>query len=286
MILKFVKSIDDYLNITNEIRKNQQLSWFRGHEKVEYRLLPSLYREFRILGDEFKNKDGKFHRKSDAIMKNDLSAVEKFKCHYKRIYGKSDLSFVEYLYLMQLYDIPTRLLDFSTDELVALYFSLSTTGVNQTSNNPDDEIEEFIENRGYLGNGACVFSIDPIWTNKKAAITDDIIDMKDATYETLNKIDLPFCIGTSNNNERIIAQKGVFVLFGYVYHPHDYYEILSDKTYKIFVPNSCKEKMFLELKERFNISHSTIFPDMKGISLEIKDEIEEKYKNDCSKIFN
>ncbi|MNQ92001.1 hypothetical protein D3C85_1074040 [compost metagenome] len=70
----------------------------------------------------------------------------------------------------------------------------------------------------------------------------------------------------------------MFVYFGTEVHPLDYYEIQNKNILKIIIPNSKRESIKRELKKRFNIYHSTVYPDMKGITLEISEIMNKKYK--------
>lgn len=185
---------------------------------------------------------------------------------------------------MQHYDIPTRLLDFSKNNLIALYFSLSKK--NASMKNIDDEIEDFIDNNGYSVNGSSVYLIDPYYTNQQSINEEIIYDLGYSNFESLKKIDLPLCINTDFYDARLLAQEGVFVFFGSYYNSYEYYQILKNNIYKIFIPNSIRNEMFEELKLNYNTTHSTIFPDMKGIAIEIIDEIEKEYCKSCDRVFH
>jgi hypothetical protein len=183
---------------------------------------------------------------------------------------------------MQHYGIPTRLLDFTKDELIALYFSVSK--FNNNCKNIDEEINDFYINDSFTNCGSSVFCIDPILTNEKSIILENkVIDLQKYNFESLGHIDTPVCIETKNPDKRILAQKGVFVFFGFWVNPYDYYDILNKYTYKIYIPNTCRNQMLFDLKNRYSISHSTVFPDIEGIVMEIKDEMQEKYEKDCAK---
>lgn len=225
-------------------------------------------------------------------MKSDLAAIDKFIEYYQKFYPEKckDYNLIDYLYIMQHYDIPTRLLDFSTDSLIALYFAVSTAHVKKNvQGDVEKEIEDFLTYKGDSESGASVHIIDPAYVNEKTSrfenISDEILDIENINLEILSQIDCPLCIKTENRDLRIVKQKGVFMLFGYFYKSYEQYEIFNSRTTKIFIPNSCRLAIKEELKERFKISHSFVYPDIKGISLEIIDNIEEKYHLDCKNVF-
>lgn len=296
MNLRVAKSIDEYLSIVSEIKadiKNEV--WFRGQSNASHYLLPSLFREKATIGLEYSGSTNYKYRKSDAIMKSDFSALEKFILEYDKLLKPSKkLNKVDYLYLMQHYDIPTRLLDFSRDELIALYFSLSKKVKSDIT--IEEEIDDFYSEggnlindyteSGYSNNGSCIYLISPHYTNLKSNNNETVYDLSLTDFETLKRIDLPICIKTDFDDSRLVAQKGVFVFFGIMYNYYEYYNILKQNIYKIFIPNSVRNEMFEELKSKYHITHSKVFPDMKGVSLEIIDEIEKKYIDDCNRVFN
>jgi hypothetical protein len=292
MNLKVAKNINEYKTIIDDLKSTSQNIWYRGMSKSTYSLTPSLFREKRMIGLEYSGREinGKYYRKSDAIMKSDLYAIDEFIKHYKMYYPEKCINFnmIDFLYIMQHYDIPTRLLDFSKDELIALYFSVSSD-INESSISCEDEINDFYENKGYTDKGSSIHCIDPIFTNENTNmfynIKDEILNIDNIDKKSLTNILLPLCIETSNNDSRINAQKGVFMIFGSDYLAYDKYEVFANRTTKIFIPNSCRSAIRKELKEGFDIYHATVYPDIKGIALEIIEQIESKYRNDCNAIF-
>ncbi|EGQ9313367.1 FRG domain-containing protein [Vibrio vulnificus] len=82
-----------------------QTIWFRGQGDYAYKLLPSLFRQGKEFGVKF----------------NEPAMFQEFKrrSHEK---SKNHNNTYDWLTLMQHYGLPTRLLDWSTNLLVALYF--------------------------------------------------------------------------------------------------------------------------------------------------------------------
>lgn len=71
MKLKVIKSIEEYFNVIEDIKKEKKVNWFRGVSKASHRLIPSLYREKSVVGLDHSGKsfEGIFLRKSSAIIK-------------------------------------------------------------------------------------------------------------------------------------------------------------------------------------------------------------------------
>lgn len=101
--ITYIESVSDFLNDIKGIRnKSGYTLFYRGHSDKNYELKPSIYRDERFI----KNED-KIYRETIAKVPYDFN-------------GKSS---IESLALMQHYGVPTRILDLTTNALVALYFA-------------------------------------------------------------------------------------------------------------------------------------------------------------------
>ena len=287
--LKIARNVDEYLEIIKSTKILGRI-WFRGMSKANRQLTPTLFREKRQIGLEFSGgsaKNGEYYRKSQAVMKSDFGVLKKFKQEYDKLYPEKSKSFnlIDYLFVMQHYDIPTRLLDFSEDELIALYFSVSKDIISKE--NPSIQESEFLSNRfGNTDKGSSIHCIDPVFSNNKSYGVNKVSNFDNINdIDTLYGLDFPVCIRTDNNDKRIIAQKGVFMLYGREYPNYDSRDIFIPNITKIFIPNHYRKGIKEELKQKYNIQHTTVYPDLKGIANEIIEDIELKYKNDCEEIF-
>lgn len=103
-----VKSVADFIVKITKIGKIHKSIFFRGHSDESFELVPSIYRK------NDKNQDFLFIENEDKI--------------YREIIAKSPTEFngkktIEALALMQHYGVPTRVLDLTTNALIALYFA-------------------------------------------------------------------------------------------------------------------------------------------------------------------
>lgn len=103
----YIKNVSDFLKEINEIGKEEnkikeKTLFYRGHSDQTYELKPSIYRDERFI----ENED-KIYRETIAKVPYDFN-------------GKNT---IESLVLMQHYGVPTRILDLTTNPLIALYFA-------------------------------------------------------------------------------------------------------------------------------------------------------------------
>jgi len=105
-------AIDSIAKFISELRKiNRRGSgeiFFRGHSDKEYKLEPSIYRNKKLISNEH-NLFKEFILRTPSDFLNEKSALEK-------------------LVKMQHYGLPTRLLDITSNPLVALFFACYEKG--------------------------------------------------------------------------------------------------------------------------------------------------------------
>lgn len=234
--------------------------WFRGCCSSQDKLAPGAYREIGRSANKYdpaieKRLITRFRQRSIPFLDHPLSDND-----------------WDTLFLMQHYGIPTRLLDWTENPFIALYFA--AMGESDAASVP---YRRFRKN-------ACVWALDPIKWNRqslaKQSYEGDILapgDEETKAYRPASDFSgaHPLCIYGSHNSRRIVAQRGVFTVFGQGNRP------MESLHLKPLFSDSCLVK--IELNKRFlptiresllsyGITESTIFPDLAGLAQELKRE--------------
>ncbi len=249
--MKKIKSLSEYCSAINEIQNKWKLfdttmnMWYRGQSNTNYRLLPKIYRN-QIIGSEFERE-----------------MVRDFKLYSQQFIDSKVSTDIESLFIMQHYGMPTRLLDWTESSLVALYFCVKenqskSDGVVWTMN-------PWILNSNILDVSRYV----PSYSSE--ILKNYIINIDSENFERTVTAKTPLAFRPLRNNQRIIAQKGMFVIFGNESKDLEEINSLRDESFlnKIIVDKNYKKKI---LKELFysGISESVIFPDIEGLCKEIE----------------
>jgi len=259
-------SLSDYLSIVEEYQKSTDtVIWFRGASKMTHNLTPSLFRhpkietvsEFNAL--EFKTMN-RFRQRSIPYHSRDL---------------KDDW---EALFYMQHYGVPTRLLDWTENPLIGLFFALIG------SSPPSRAYRIGAAKRS----NAAVWMLNPDIWNQTAL---QHVSFKDGPLPVghellggyapggiaIDKISHPVAMLGSHNSPRIVAQRGVFVMFGT--GRTSMQELVRKGRFPkealirmVFPPNKAFELRNSLLNQ--GITESTVFPDLEGLAQETKRHFE------------
>jgi hypothetical protein len=213
---------------------NPDILWFRGHGNIDHYLLPSLLRYANGL-DKEQELFHKFQRFSERL---NLSRKGEW----------------ETLFDMQHYYIPTRLLDWTETLGIALYFAVYS---NKRQGNKHD---------------AAIYLLDPVGMNKvsgKSNILRLPYDTKDFSYPDIYWHKKPFAatapiaVEPLFQNERIMAQRGMFTVF------HDDIDPIEKKfpkeIKKVRLPLDAipAAEEFLKIA---SIDEFSVFPDLSGLA--------------------
>lgn len=247
-------SLKDFVEIIDSMSFDQRVPrWFRGVGKSTYALVPSLYRHPTV-------------RTTPELLDIEVKMIARFKERAFPYLNSSSLTTWEYLFLMQHHGVPTRLLDWTENPFIALYFSL----VSAVQCGPIDT-------------SAAVWVLSPtIWNEKVFEHTSykggplSVTDKRISRYDPsdMDSIpEMPAAIFGIHNSPRIIAQRGVFTIFGSSLEPMEglfvHKSFSKDGLVKIEIPSD-KINAILERLFSTGYTESMIYPGLDGLALENK----------------
>jgi len=220
--------------------------WYRGQADKSWTLLPGYLRSSKSLSEG--------------------TLISRFRQSAALLTERFPRESFDWLFLMQHYGVPTRLLDWTESPLIALYFAL-----NDPSHSKDTD--------------AALWLLKPTELNKNANIVDEEEEnyipsfedeeLKGYAYESLRtnrRVKLtPIATIATRNNARIQAQMGAFT----IHHNDDVpIESVGEKSHttKYIIPKSAKSKLAGELSI-LGITRFSVFPEMASIGYVIKESL-------------
>lgn len=264
--VEFLEFVDDLLKIISiNIEKSKTL-FYRGHANSSYRLMPSIYRA-----------NAPFYEKE--IFYDTISTIP------QEFNGIN--STFEILTKFQHFGTPTRLLDITTNPLIALYFACK-------SGNKDGELLIFSIDTKEIK----LFDSDTVSVVTNIAklkydfnISSSITKQGDSHFDELvhkirneksyfdnlvvkDNLNKSFFVKPKLDNPRIIKQSGAFIVCGMddiKYKPSkELFEIERNMVVKRIIINKNLKKDILDLLESFNISSGSLFPELSEVAGYVK----------------
>ena len=257
-----VSTLSDVNDLVSELEGEV---FFRGHSNANYQLQPSIMRSNEWLSHE-----------SEMYNAIQIACPEEFEnCN----------SCFERLVKMQHYGLPTRLLDVTSNPLVALYFACESNA---------DQYGELVLIRSPKGTTPQYYNAETvsILSNLTSISFQDYcallthfssVDYKKAASRLLDSVhrEKPYidmvddlrgsCIVYAlKKNDRIIKQDGAFILSGLIRSCEelDVFRYTSDK--KIVVALIDNKKKMLKSLDTFSINEASLFPEIDKVAEYLK----------------
>lgn len=251
-----VEALSDFMDVIAAIEKPER-TWYRGHSASDWLLKPKAYR--------YETPE-KCRKANDLLKDFRRFAVTKL----DKPPDRTDR--IEWLGIAQHYGLPTRLLDWTTNPAIALYFACLSEMETHASNGKVEKIEK---------DGA-VYIFKPADVNWKASeqigqpargeaydteIAQDreIIDK----YVSANGVEGCIAINPAYNSTRILQQKGTFTL-------HADNKGITQET----APSLTAVPILAEYKERIRLQLATIgveemsiFPELEHICAHLERQV-------------
>lgn len=227
-------TVTSVIELLERVQGHMPETMYRGQTNADWKLLPSLARFTKYV-------DGGY----DRIIDLESHLVEQYLQYSVPLQDMRNISFIEQLIHCQHYGLPTRLLDWSTNPLKALYFA-----VENPLEDRFDGVVHVLQTSGW-------------WEGTKHM--NEIKSLKAFFPELLN--------------ERVSAQDGCFVAFPL---PETGMEIseLTEKNYpkevkflySVEIPKKSKREIRRQLAV-LGVTHRTIYPGLDGIAKWVKSNL-------------
>ncbi len=207
-----ITSFQHLHEVLGETYKFSPVVVYRGVRDASYELIP------------------KVGRLSDYDLQLEEDLLRLFKIHAAPFLDDKPEDDWEWLAIAQHHGLPTRLLDWTRNPLVATYF-----GVEKPS-----------------GNDCAIYAL----------VADDELDLEQLPEPM--KVVAEGVVSTSHITRRIVAQSGLFTI-----HPNPQAPLRGSKVDKLIIPSSQKED-FKRVLFTYGVHRGTLFPDLDGQALFIE----------------
>lgn len=294
-----ITSIDEYIKVVTSLKLpvinyslNKYLKLFRGVSNVDYECVPTID---RVVNKKIKN--------SLLLFENQL--INEAKLRMPNIFEK-DTYPIQTLVKLQHYTLPTRLLDFTQNSLVALYFACQFK--QKDNEDKDGKIIVVFEEENKIYNSfsglinvraemsfmrSSYISLDTFLTylidNNKRYNWEKQKSNEALMYPHLKE---PMFFKPEYDNERLKRQQGLFLIYPNKIQNSidDKYQILDElarwennSQVEIIIPHKNKRKIKKDLGD-LGITKSFLFPEPENICKDIADDFIERYNEKAKEI--
>jgi hypothetical protein len=260
------KSFQQYVGLIEKYQTKAEVSlWYRGCGKASHTLLPGLYRHRAI-------------KKPDDLARIEQELMLRFRQRSIPFVTRPLGDDWDTLFLMQHYGIPTRLLDWTENPFIGLFFAVMNNNFVAKGKGTARTL--------VFKEDAAVWLLDPIKWNHHALrhqsykrgvpfTNDEVLKPYKPPIEKQDDRNAPVAINGAHNSSRIVAQRGAFTIFSNNIHP-------MEKVFEqdAFPPESLvkiilEKSLVTQLRHSIlnhGVTESVVFPDLDGLAKEMKRE--------------
>lgn len=250
VLVEKVAGVRGLVNRVLEISDKQppgHFLWFRGLSRTAHSLVPKIMRDGKDANDVFERETRlltRFRQRSLA--------------YWPSGYPQNDW---EHLFAMQHYGMPTRLLDWSENLFVASHFALAS-GLEDENSQP------------------AIWCADPVaWNRATPALSEygeaihiltTADDEADAYMPNTNKRrgKTPVALFGTHNSQRIVAQRGTFMVWGNDPRPlEEFAEEIDTPLWKLEIEGS-RATLAAELRA-LGFGETMVFPELASLADEL-----------------
>jgi len=247
-----IKTVNEFIDEVTKFRTGRTKVWYRGHSENNYKLEPSIYRQPFTPAAE-QELYSQFKSRAISYVKNVPTGSNEY---------------WEWLFLMQHYKLPTRLLDWTESALVALAFAV----IFRDNEKKREKAEE----------GAHIWCLDAKMLNSKFNWLENVIPnitenphaqeiCRRDYVPTQGTMSLPVAVYGPQNNPRIVGQKGVFTVFP-ARENFQFDDYIGSMGTKLIIKSDVNVRKISNELFALGVSESMIYPELDSISSEIKRE--------------
>jgi hypothetical protein len=258
---KTVQSVSEFISLLPDLRSAVELdgatlnAWYRGHGDDTWELTPTLFR-------------------CEVPPDREREMLRDFKIHLGTERQFAPNNDIDWIFIAQHHGLPTRMLDWTENPLVALFFAVERYdhpkdgklfALNAWSLNTDVAFSP--KHKAF--DQADVVGLQTVPTTDHRFFKKYVIDLVGTNVPRTPEAVFPMAFRPQSPFKRSMAQSGVFSIHGTEMRSLEKYASQGLMIESLTIPHKAKHKIFCELF-RIGISHGFLFGDANSIAQSIR----------------